>query len=69
MSSIHYCDEEIEHQTAKKKWGHFSFRRFSRCRQLFEGLINTTSSYCLLFKICANGTHLKSVKFLISDVL
>ena len=47
--------------------GHFSLPFYSQRRQVIESLINTTSSYCLPFKICANKIDLKSLKVLILD--
>ena len=54
----------------EKQMGHFSYRRFhSQGRQVIQGLINTTSSYCLPFKICAKKLDLKSLNFLKLDSL
>ena len=43
--------------------GYFSFDR--QRKQAIEGLIDTTYSCCLPFKICASKIHLKSLKILI----
>ena len=68
-SKVQYCDEEMEHETVKKI-GTLQFSSFcSQCRQAFQGLINTTSSYCLLFKIWANRIDLESLKVLIFNGL
>ena len=45
--------------------GHFSFCHFIvNVGQLIQDLINTTSSYCLPFKICANKIDLKNLNVL-----
>ena len=67
---VQYRDKEIEHKAVKKKWD-FSFGRFivnvgNLSRQV---IINTTSSYCLPFKICANKLDLKSLNVLKLDGL
>ena len=49
-----------------KKWDTLVFVVL-KCRQLIQGLINTTSSYCLPFKICANKIDLKSLNVLVLD--
>ena len=54
---------EMEHK-AVKEMGHCKFSFCSECRQAIEGLINTTSSYCVPVKIFA-----KSLKVLIIDGL
>ena len=42
---------------------------YSQCRKGIQGLINTTSSYCLPFEICANELNLKSLNVLKLDGL
>ena len=61
-----YCDKQIEHKAVKKKWDTLVFSSFySQCRQVIKGLSNTTSSYCLPFKIYPNKIDLKSLNVLI----
>ena len=57
----------MTHKAVKKKWDTLILSFYSQYRQIFESLINTTSYYCLLFKIFANKIDFKSLKVLILD--
>ena len=59
----------MKHKAVKKKWDTLVLSFYSQYRQVFESLINITSSYCLPFKIFTNKIDLKSLKVLILDGL
>ena len=56
-------------KNSDKKWNTSVLVVLKSMGQVTEGLVNTTSSFCLVFNICANKFRLEGVKLLILDGL